>query len=106
MTAIVPVVSIGHYLWFCYSGLAHQDPENKINNWLMIFPMMGFFMFLQYVFEFERLAQYFMEQMEQNRDNKQKLYDEKSLLNEFSRESRRLPPLKAEEDKNDEEEED
>ena len=46
MIAIVPVLSIGHYYWFWDSGLANEDPENKINTWLIIFPMMGFLMFL------------------------------------------------------------
>ena len=47
-----------------------------------------------------------MEYMDLTRDEKAKLYDEKSLLNEFSRESRRLPTSKDKEDKNDEDEED
>ena len=54
MTVIVPVLSIGHYTWSCHghytwswhSGLTFEDPENKINTWLMLFPMMGLLMFI------------------------------------------------------------
>ena len=46
MTVIVPVLSIGHYTWSWHSGLTFEDPENKINTWLMLFPMMGLLMFI------------------------------------------------------------
>ena len=49
MTAIVPVISIAHYCWCWYSASAPTDEENKIKVWLMIFPMIGLALFIQYL---------------------------------------------------------
>ena len=55
MTVIVPLLSIGHYYLKLKTGVAHQE-ENKIKIWLMIYPLIGFLMFLQYIFSFKSLA--------------------------------------------------
>ena len=90
MMAIVPFLSFTHYSWYAYSVSALTDDKNKIKVWLMVFPIIGLILFLQFLFEILLISQAFMGQLEGDREAKSELYDEKTLLNDVNTKSRKL----------------
>jgi len=88
MLLIVPLLSIAHYALFF--ELAFEDPENKIKTWLIMFPMIGVLNISLYIyFVADGTVQMLMEGMDDERIEKGKMYDFKSLLNEASSDSRK-----------------